>query len=155
MDMEIPDNIKNIIQLLMASEKRWKAQYMATWHYAYYLEAAYKNTPYWDKKLELGLPASKQKFYSFTPNELNDIVRSKDGEFTLGHLQTLFSLFEELISEVCPVLYPGKSLDASRFGDIRGFLKAEGDFAGLTKFVTDSEFDEVELAKKNKKLFYS
>jgi hypothetical protein len=151
--MEIPDDTERVIRLLMDSEDRWKARYMAVWAYSYYLRFAYEGPSCWDVEIDFGLPRSQYKKHTFTPNKLYNIVTSQDTEFALEHLTILFILFEELVNEAVPILYPGDETDACYFANLRDFLKAENQFKDKIKFVTDEEFYEVDLAKKTRNCF--
>ena len=90
--MSIPVNILSIIQRINESEDLWKATYMAIHPYSAYIEKTFN----WDGKLKLGLPQSKNKSHDYTPRQLHTILITMDDNLTLGHLVTLFSLFEEL-----------------------------------------------------------
>ena len=73
---------------------------MASWGFSYQIKTDFGNNEYWNKQIPFGLPDSKKnKNHSYTPNQLHSILTSRDGEFTIGHLQTLFSLFEDLLNE--------------------------------------------------------
>ena len=102
--MEAPPNIVAILNKLNESEDRWKAMFMGTWGFSYYLKNTYKDTDMWKKPFPFGLPASKHKEYTYTPEKLHFLLTSQDHAFTLGHLQTLFSLFEELLNESSSIL---------------------------------------------------
>ncbi len=159
--MEIPEKVQNIIQRIEESEAKWKALYMAAWGYAeFYLKPAYKNTPIWEQKLSFQLPASRKGGYEFTPKELYEILTNKDDDFTLGHLQTLFTLFEELIKEACPYLCFKQKIDAADILQMEKFLKAKPPFdkdiqgnqrVGL--ILDDDIYDKLWLIKKTRNRF--
>jgi hypothetical protein len=144
--MKIPDDTKNLIKLLMDSELRWKAQYITVWHTSGIVEDKHRNTDDWEREvIHIYLPAAKNHPVC-TPKKLYEIYTSKDNELTLGHIQTLFSLFEILIDDVGTVLY-GVEVNASHFKNLKDFLEAKGNFSGKIKFVSDDEISELELAK--------
>ncbi|MFA5077829.1 MAG: hypothetical protein WC488_05385 [Candidatus Micrarchaeia archaeon] len=146
--MNVPTNIKHILDRIENSESEWKALYMAVWDYSYkikekikqkeiksaqsdYLAGATVNLPSTitgtaytsslvsvvdfrgtaasitnvvaksqeqeslKSVIELELPASKRGSNLWELEELHSILTSRDGQFTVGHLQTLFSLLEE------------------------------------------------------------
>lgn len=139
--MELPISIGSAISRINQSEDKWKALYMATWGYSYWIKAQFENTENWDKRLEFGLPASKNSNrHIYTPNQIHSILTSRDGEFTIGHLQTLFSLFEDLIKESSKILY-SQEVDASKWEEIKKFFDENNDI------VSDSELKELKLAK--------
>ena len=59
--MEIPKHIENIMQRILESEERWKANYMGVWGFAtFHLKPIFENTRFWDVEQQFSLPASKQ-----------------------------------------------------------------------------------------------
>jgi len=151
--MEIPENINNIIQKILESEDKWKALYMATWGFSYNIEGRFKNTNLWEKKIQFGLPAARKKYHEYEPERLHKILTSKDGEFTLGHLQTLFSLLEELVTELCFFLYSGKEVNAGKFGNLKNFLLGNKSYETLKIGVIEDELKELKLAKETRNCF--
>ncbi len=150
--MKSSDGVESVIQLLIDSEDRWKAYYMAFWGFSYVLRDKYENTTEWEIKRSWGLPASKNKKHEYSPKKLHGILTSNDDNITAEHLITLFSLFEALIDAACPILY-GKKVSASRFPQMANFLNAEGKFKGGKRFVSDDEFRELRLAKETRNCF--
>jgi hypothetical protein len=144
--MEIPNEIYSIIEKINQSEDKWKALYMATWRLSYQIKSQFENTTTWDKKIPFGLPSSKNKFHLYTPHKIYLILTSRDEEFTLGHLQTLFSLFEDLINESSKTLCTKK---------LRGLLGAKiDDFFKLNKdLILDDELKELILAKETRNCY--
>ena len=118
--MELSNDINNIITRILESENRWKALYMSTWGYSYIVKVQFENTENWDKPISFGLPASRNKQYIYKPSYLHKILTSKDGEFTIGHLQTLFSLFEEFLNESSKVLF-NQEFDSGKWVYIKSF----------------------------------
>lgn len=82
---------------------------------------------------------------------MSGILKSKDHEFTLGHLQTLFSLFEELIDEVGSSIYK-VDIRAGRFENLEKFLKGDAP-CNLKTMVTGDEIKELKLAKETRNCF--
>jgi len=154
--MEIPTKINNIIQRILKSEDEWKALYMASWGCILrWLEPEFKvkRPDLWEKPLLLGLPASKKKYQKYTPAELCGILKSKDTEFTLGHLQTLFSLLEELVNELCPLVYDGQEIKAYKFENLKNFLSGDEPYDKFKINITENDFKELELAKETRNCF--
>ncbi len=154
--MEIPTKINNIIQRILKSEDEWKALYMASWGCVlHWLEPEFKvkHPDLWEKALRLGLPASKKKYQEYTPAELCGILKSKDTEFTLGHLQTLFSLFEELVNELCPLVCDGQEIRSYKFENLKKFLSGDKPYDGFKINITENDFKELELAKETRNCF--
>lgn len=152
--MENEEKINNIIQRILDSEDEWKALYMASWGAVFHwLERDFKNTPLWDKPLQLGLPASKKGYQEYTPAQLDGILRSKDAEFTLGHLQTLFSLLEELITELCPIVCSGQEIRADKFENLKKFLLGGNPYQNFQINITEDEVKELNLAKETRNCF--
>jgi len=147
--MEIPNNIKYIIKRILKSEDRWKALYMATWGYSYQIKAQFEKTEFWEKIMVFGLPASKNKQqHTYKPEELYLILTSRDGEFTIGHLQTLFSLFEELLNETSKILF-NFELDTGRWKNMKEFFNQD-----YTKDILGGkDINELELAKETRNCF--
>lgn len=146
--MNIPINIKYIIERILESESRWKALYMATWGYSYQIEAQFKGGNFWETPIPFQLPASKYKQYAYKPRELHSILTSRDGEFTIGHLQTLFSLFEELLNEVSKILF-GFELNTSKWKNMEDFFN-QADTKGI---LSTQDINELNLAKKTRNCF--
>ncbi|KPJ56552.1 hypothetical protein AMJ49_04555 [Parcubacteria bacterium DG_74_2] len=152
--MKIPERINNIIQRIIESEREWKALYMASWGCVlFYLEPRFKNTNLWEEPMKFGLPASKKGYQEYTPSELCGILKSKDTEFTLGHLQTIFSLLEELIEELCLLIFNGKEIKADKFENLKKFLLGEKPYERLKTEITDEEIKELKLAKESRNCF--
>lgn len=152
--MKIPERINNIIQRILESEDEWKALYMASWGCVFHwLEPEFKNTDLWNKPLKLGLPASKKGFQEYTPQKLCDILKSKDNEFTLGHLQTLFSLLEELVAELCPVVCGEQEIRTDKFENLKKFLLGENPYQNFQTNITEDKIKELNLAKKTRNCF--
>ena len=154
--MEIPPKINNIIQRILESEDRWKALYMASWGCAnFYIKPVFKYTypALWDKEVPFGLPASKKKWHKYTPAKLYEILTAKDMEFTLGHLQTLFSLFEELVEEIVSVAYDGQEIRADKFGNLQKFLLGEQPYDKFKIDINENDIKELKLAKETRNCF--
>lgn len=152
--MEIPEKVNNIIHRILESEDEWKALYMASWGcVSFYLEPKYKNTDLWEKPLLFGLPVSKKKYQEYIPAELCRILKSKDTEFTLGHLQTLFSLLEELIAELCPIVCSGQEIRADKFENLKKFLLGENPYQNFQTNINEDEVKELKLAKETRNCF--
>jgi len=152
--MEIPQTINNIMQRILESEEEWKALYMASWGAVLnWLEPKYKNTCLWREKLKFSLPASKKKYVEYTPEGLCGFLTSKDMDFTLGHLQTLFSLFEELINELCPLVCGGQEIRAFKFSQLKKFLSGDDQYKNFGIKIDQKDLDELELAKETRNCF--
>lgn len=152
--MKIPEKINNIIQRIIESEDEWKALYMASWGcVSFYLEPRFKNTNLWEEKIQFYLPASKRRYQEYTPAELCGILKSKDTEFALGHLQTLFSLVEELITELCPIVCSGEEIRADKFENLQKFLLGENPYQNFQTNITEDEIKELKLAKETRNCF--
>jgi len=95
----IRNDILSIIKRINQSEKTWKSQYMAIWICIGHLRNNYQGTSLWEKKINYGLPASKKKYYSYTPNELVNALGPRDGELKFIHLVNIFSLFKSIPKE--------------------------------------------------------
>lgn len=143
--MEIPTNILSIIDKINESEDQWKALYMGTWGFSYQIKEKFENTENWEKALGFGLPASKKKYHIYSPKKLHSILTSKDGEFTIGHLQTLFSMFEDLLNEASEMLYASR-LDNSKWENMKKFLKD-------MKILSDSQIKDLKLAKETRNCY--
>jgi len=147
--MDIPSNIKYIIEGILKSEDRWKALYMATWGYSYQVKAGWENTKMWDKPVSFGLPASKNnQQHTYKPKDLHSILTSRDGEFTIGHLQTLFSLFEELLDEIAKFLF-NFELDMNKWKNIEEFFNKPG----TKDILSNQDIKELKLAKETRNCF--
>jgi len=152
--MDEKEKINNIIQKIIDSEDKWKALYMASWGSVFHwLEPKFKGKPSWNTPLKLGLPASKQGYQEYTPAQLDKIFRSKDSEFTLGHLQTLFSLLEELIVKLSPIVCDGQEIRAYRFENLKKFLLGESPYQAFQINITENEIKELNLAKETRNCF--
>ncbi len=152
--MKIPDRINNIIQRILKSEEEWKALYMASWGCVrFYLEPKFKNTNSWEEPLRFGLPASKKGYQEYTPAELCGILKSKDTEFTLGHLQTLFSLLEELIAELCPIVCSGQEIRSDKFENMEKFLLGRNPYHNFQMNIAQDRVKELKLAKETRNCF--
>lgn len=152
--MEIPSKINNIIQRLLESENDWKALYMASWGCVlFYLEPNFKNTDLWEKPLKFGLPASRKGYQEYTPSQLCEILKSKDGYFTLLHLQTLFSLLEELIGELCPIVCNGENINPSFFENCKKFLSGDTPYQNFKTKISQDEIKELKLIKETRNCF--
>ncbi len=140
--MEIPSNISSIILRINQSENNWKATFMAIWQHADRIKVQFEHTDKWDSKIKFELPASKNKNHSYTPRQLHSILTSRDGEFTLGYLQILFSLFEDLLNESSKILCPSE-LNTSKWKEMRKFFEND-----KTKdILSEDEMKGLELAK--------
>ena len=145
--MDIPISIGSTISRLNQSEDRWKSSFMAVWQHAENIKNLFQNTEIWDKKVEFVLPASKNSNkHSYTPHQLHNILTSRDGEFTLEHLQTLFSLFEDLIKESSQILC-SEEVDAGKWQGIKEFFDENNDL------ISDSELKELKLAKETRNCY--
>jgi len=146
--MNIPINIKYIIERILESESRWKALYMATWGYSYQIEAQFKEGGFWETPIPFQLPASKNKQYTYKPKELHSILTSRDGEFTIGHLQTLFSLFEELLNEASKILL-NRGLNTSTWRNMKSFFNQ----TNTRDILSGQDIKELKLAKLTRNCF--
>lgn len=145
--MEIPPNISSSIYRINQSEDRWKALYVATWGYSYQISTQFFGTPLWDKEISFGLPASKNNCsHPYTPNQLYSILTSRDGEFTIGHIQTLFSIFEDIWNESSKILC-SKELDTSKWENIAKFFDENKDI------ISNAELRELKLAKETRNCY--
>ncbi len=152
--MEIPEDIQGIINRIYECEDEWIALYMGAWGCAtFYLKPTYENTDAWEKKLEFGLPAFPKGFHKYTPKQLYSILTSKDIEFTLSHLQTLFSLLEELIRELCPIVCDGKKIDSTYFKTMNEFLLGKGKYSNFKLGIPEEVLSELKLAKRTRDCF--
>lgn len=98
--------------------------------------------------IKLQLPASKNGYFEWKIKEPYSILSSRDGQFTLGHLQTLFSLFEELLYEIAKTIFD-KEIDTSKWVGIENFF----DLEDFNKVLTSQEFMELKLAKETRNCF--
>ena len=144
--MEIPIKIGSVISRINQSEDRWKAVYMAVWGYYFQIRDKFENTPYWNKPLKFGLPAFPKGFHPYTPSELCSILTSKDEGITFEHLITIFSLFEELLSESSKILC-SEEIDASKKQEIKKFFEENRDL------ISDPELKELLLAKETRNCY--
>jgi hypothetical protein len=143
--MLVPNNILTVLQKINESEERWKALYMATWGHSYTIKSQFENTTAWEKPLKLGLPASKNGFQEYTPKKLYSILTTMDDEFTFGHLQSLFSLFEDLLNESSKILCSGE-INTSKWPNMEKFFNE-------VKILSDSELKELKLAKETRNCY--
>ena len=145
--MEIPISIGSTISRINQSEDRWKALYMAAWGYSDYIKAQFENTEHWNNKVEFGLPRSKNnRKHIYTPSQIHAILTSRDGEFTIGHLQTVFSLFEDLLNESSKILCT-KEIDTGKWQGIKQFFDENNDL------VSEKELKELKLAKETRNCY--
>ncbi len=152
--MEIPKHIENIMQRILESEERWKANYMGVWGFAnQILKERFQNTPLWNVEQAFGLPASKQGYQTYSPAKLYSLLTSKDSDFTLGHLQTLFSLLEELVSNLCPLVCDGREIWASSFDNLEKFLLGKGHYKKFRTNIKKDDVQELKLAKLTRNCF--
>ncbi len=146
--MQVPTNILSIVEKINQSEDNWKALFMGMWGHSYYIKDQFENTTNWKKEMAFGLPSSKNKFHIYTPEKLHSILRSKDGEFTLGHLQTLFSLFEDLLNEASKILCSSK-LNTSQWPNMKKFFEEDH----TKDILTDLQVKELKLAKETRNCY--
>ncbi|MEK7624357.1 MAG: hypothetical protein AAB404_01330 [Patescibacteria group bacterium] len=198
--MDIPDNIKYILERIYKSEDEWKALYMAIWYYHDYIKhlpedpetlnrthedlinylsteshgtATVISLERWQREavkkweVTLKLPASKKPHHKYEINDLISILASRDINFALDHLQTLFSLLEELSDKASEILlspqnlgihfsfckvfckksgFQKKEFRASRFNNLSNFLREQ---IGVSK----DEIKELSLAKATRNCF--
>jgi hypothetical protein len=140
--MEIPNNIKSVIQRICESEDYWKSKYMAVWGFAN--EIKKNRSSEWDNIVKLGLPASSKKYQEYKWSELHNILTNQDRIITFEHLQMLFSLFETLLNDVSPILCNRKEYDVSNWEKNNKGMK---NFFEDTKLIENSELKELRLAK--------
>ncbi|MEW6617367.1 MAG: hypothetical protein AB1333_03025 [Patescibacteria group bacterium] len=99
--------------------------------------------------INLELPASKKGHsYKWKPKELYSILTSRDGQFTLGHLQTLFSLFEELLCETSKTLFD-LEINTGKWKGIETFF-SQNSFKDI---LLPEELGELKLAKETRNCF--
>lgn len=145
--MDIPINIGSTISRINECEDRWKALFMATWGHSYIIKAQFSGTQLWEEEVPFGLPSSKNNSqHSYVPKQLYSILTSRDGEFTISHLQTLFSLFEDLIKDSSQILCLGEK-DASKWQGIKEFFNENEDL------ISESELKELKLAKETRNCY--
>ena len=145
--MDIPISIGSAISMINQSEDRWKALFMATWGYSYQISNQFSGTQLWDTKVSFGLPASKNnRIHTYTPHQMHSILTSRDGEFTIGHLQTLFSLFEDLLNESSKVICSNE-LDTSKLVNMEAFFDENNDL------LSETELKEIKLAKETRNCY--
>lgn len=149
------EKIENIIQRIIGeTENEWKALFMATWGCAiFYLKEKFGDSPMWEKVVPFGLPASKKGYQEYTPAQLYGILTSKDFEFMLGHLQTLFSLLEELVTELCPIVCGGQEIRADKFVNLKKFLLGNRPYEKFITTISEDEVKELGLAKETRNCF--
>ena len=100
--MPAPPHIQKLIDEIKHSKDRWIALYTSTWTYQA-INSLRQVSPLWEKHVIVGLPAREHRgrIYQFrTAEDLDRILRSRDGEIALNHTVTLFSLLEKLAKEV-------------------------------------------------------
>lgn len=110
--MTAPLHIQKLIDEIKESKDRWIALYTSTWTYHEYNSQKLENTEFWEQPVSVGLPAREHRDHKYTyrtARDLDNILRSRDGEIALNHVVTLFSLLENLIKEVHKHLYPQAS----------------------------------------------
>lgn len=144
--MKVPKNILSIINRINESEEKWKPLYMAVWQYAFQIKKQFENTPFWNKKINIRLPAFKKGYEIYIPNKLYTILTTKDVEFTIEHLIFLFSLFEDLLNETSKILCE-KQLGRTLGKKIQTFFEQNKDI------ISDKEFKELNLAKETRNCY--
>lgn len=145
--MELPVSVGSTISRINQSEDRWKALYMATWGYSSGISVQFSGTQLWEQNLPFGLPASKNNHqHPYTPKQLHSILTSRDGEFTIGHLQTIFSLFEDLLNESSKILC-SVEIDAGKWHGIQKFFEENPDLT------SQQELKELKLAKETRNCY--
>lgn len=149
----IPDKINNIYNSIINCEDNWKAIYMAAWGYSKCVLLPMKDTGLWEKEIQFGLPASKNRYHSYSPKGLYKILTSKDTEFTLGHLQTLFSLFEEYINEIIEYYLSVQNSAVWKFKNLEKLLRSDPPFEKLNLHLGKAEINELRLAKETRNCF--
>jgi len=147
--MEVPSNILSIISRINQSENNWKAIFMAIWQHSEKIKSHFQNTGEWNKKISFQLPLSKNNVeHYYTPYQLYSILTSRDGEFTIGHLLTLFSLFEDLLNQSSKILCSSE-LTTSKWENMKNFFKED-----KTKDILFiNEINELNLAKKTRNCY--
>ena len=153
--MTIPRIIQNTINEINESEDKWKVYYAAVWQWSVELTKKYKNNNFWDNSIEIlcYLPASKRAPISLPPEKLHDVLTHLDHEIVIKHLNNIFSLVEKLVNDVCDLIYPGKSLDFSKYENLVKFLKSQGGFNEIDFKLTDHQYLELKLAKETRNCF--
>jgi hypothetical protein len=81
------------------------------------------------------------------------ILKSKDIYFTLNHLQTLFSLLEELTAELCPIMCNGLNINTFQFKHCEDFLLGKDPYQNFKTGILVSEIKELRLAKETRNCF--
>lgn len=142
--MDVPASILSIVTKINDSEDRWKARYIAVWRCSRDIKKE-ETSSNWKKQISYQLPASKSGHYEYTPEKLYSILISKDVEFTLGHLQTLFTLFEEMIWESSKILCT-TPIKADHWAGMEKFFKEIG-FGDIS---SDPRIAELKLAKQTR-----
>jgi hypothetical protein len=142
--MDIPEDIKNIINKIKNSEKEWKALYMGIWLGVYRLENEFKKSNEWEKVISFSLPGAKDGYYNYIPKELHKILKGQDRLFTLTHLQILFSLLEDLVFESNYKLF-NKEVRMGNWTKIEEFLESIN--------LSEKNIKELCLAKKTRNCF--
>ena len=156
--MQVSQDIREVLLRIRESEDRWKALYMASWSYALQtLEPKFKPTSLWTQRIFFALPYSKNKGHYFIPEKLHRILTNKDDEFSLGHLQDMFSLLEELINLACPHICRNISIVASDFPQVEYFLLADKSYKmnkqGHKRVPLLPDMRELKLAKETRNCF--
>ena len=147
--MEIPNNVLSIISRIDKSEDKWKALYMGAWGFSNKIKDQFENTEKWNKKIRFNLLASKNnQIHIYTPKQLYSILTSKDGEFTIGHLQTLFSLFEDLLNETSKILCPNE-LNTGKWQNMKLFFEQ----TETNDILSETQIKELKLAKETRNCY--
>ena len=146
--MKLPKNIKSIIGRINQSEDDWKANYMANWKFSYFLKEEFENTPDWDRKYSLGLPAFKKGHHDYTPHQLYEIITSKDIRVTEEHLIILLSMFEALLKETSKIFSPLKFNNNFRFSIIKFF-----DDERTKGLLEEGQVQELALARETRNCY--
>jgi hypothetical protein len=127
---------------------------MASWGFAKQVLLPHKGTNIWTEQLSFGLPASRQKNFNYSPEQLYRILTSKDRDFTLGHLQTLFSLLEEFVKEIIKH-YHSKERKSyfDSYENLKKFLLAEHPFESFKHQIEEERIIELKLARETRNCF--
>lgn len=126
---------------------------MANWGFARNYLKPLESKQIWHEEITLGLPASIEGSFTFITKDLYKTLISKDIVFTHGHLQTLFSLFKKLVSELIIEKGFGESYNTSRFTIIEKVLKGINPFDTFSFPISDPEIDELRLAKETRNCY--
>lgn len=168
--------MKELVERMRRSEDEWKALHMAVWQYAANIEETYlkgkpkpqnkyvinlnastsvvvavadDNFHAGDSRIVLGLPGSRMGNHSYVPKELHSILVSRDYSLTLGHLQTLFSMFEDFLSKAHVSLGSSEiKINFSKWEKMSNFLNNK--FKGV---LDSQELKELKLAKETRNCF--